>query len=163
MDRYGKEVEVMCSRFVAYADAKIEICGWHLHYHIDRNREWPAFPKNLHDTMKFHCKDKTSIVADNNIKNYTMLPITIRSFVSKITCDTWWNDRRETKYCATNWKWLVLLTMVAHQLASPAYSASYEELRAGTKLARRRAWVIPSKYSRLNTTLPIIISNFPCQ
>ena len=78
------------------------------------------------------------------------------SFVSSITCVTWRNDSPAAKYCATNWNFLVLLTIMAYRLTFPESAASSEESRFGTKLARRRAQVILSMYSGWNIMSPIM-------
>ena len=75
----------------------------------------------------------------------------------RINCATWWNDSPAAKYCATNWNYLVFLTMMEYWLTSPASAAYFEEYRVSTKLAIIRAWVTPYMYYGWNIMSPMMI------
>ena len=51
MDGDGQEVEVMDSGLMKDADANIAVCGRHVSRHVNRDRERPSLPQNLHDAL----------------------------------------------------------------------------------------------------------------
>ena len=51
MDGGGQEVEVTDSGFVTDVDADIAVRSFHVHCHVERDRERPALPQKLHDAL----------------------------------------------------------------------------------------------------------------
>ncbi|CAK9859112.1 unnamed protein product [Sphagnum jensenii] len=147
MHRDGQKVEVMHSGFVVDADANIAVQGRHVGRHVECDRKRPALSQRLHDALQIHGTDKTSIAAHNPLRaRANALDAEYLFHLHNHLCHL--TERQSSNQILYNQlKLLVLATVMAYQLTSPASVASSDKSRVDTKLLRRRARVIPSMSS----------------